>query len=244
MTSKITPLALNTDCLEKLTSFLTIYERASLRSSCTPFSLNIPDLSEEAKTFLVFESKLPLIQNIIRRTKNYNSNFLYSGDYWILSLSQQHELLSLRRFPKLVSLYGGVFFLPLAIPILLAILADRFNQTSSPVEDPSQIAARIQLAVITTLSLLIIAIPIAVKTGSALEKRHIRNIHINALRNLWQEYRNQPPPQNLIAAEHYLRDQLEHHRRLSAAYAAAGGMDRHYTTSGLDSALAEIRARR
>ena len=64
------------------------------------------------------------------------------------------------------------------------------------------------------------------------------------LRQLWQEFRNKPAPQDVIAARIDLIDQVQAHQRLSSEYATAGGIDRYYRTAGLDSALTEIRARR
>jgi len=90
---------------------------------------------------------------------------------------------------------------------------------------------------------LFILFPLSLIGCSHLVSKCWMEIEKALLRRLWMKFQNQQPRQDLITAKHQLRDQLEHHRRLSAAYAPAGGMDRHYTTSGLDSALAEIRAR-
>jgi len=193
-----------------LTSFLSFKENSVLRASSSKFRTAIPDFSEEAKAFLIFESHLRHIHDIIRRTESYEQKILMRQDFDA----------AIWQYASAPSLIAPLFAAP---PLL--ILA------GYPVEKAFLPAA-------------FLIYPVTLVVCSFLVGKSLIEIEKASLRRLWMKFQNQHPPQDLITAKHQLRDQLEHHRRLSAVYAAAGGIDRYYATSGLDSALSEIRARR
>jgi hypothetical protein len=66
----------NTDCLRKVLDFCDLKDRSSLRSSSKFFQSTIQQFPKEPKAFLVFESKLPLIKDIVRMTPLYREREL------------------------------------------------------------------------------------------------------------------------------------------------------------------------
>ncbi|MCX6991131.1 MAG: hypothetical protein NTX49_08740 [Chlamydiae bacterium] len=210
-TGKETIFTLNrNNGLETLTSLLSLEDRGKLRASCKTLKSEIPDIPEEAKAFLVFESKIPLIETIIRKTRAYRDQTLMQRGLTVemrTYMSQPFYIISAVGAPALSLLIGGDSVEKLivySIPLVLSI---------------------------------------AFIGGASLIGRCRTEIKQSELRQLWQEYGNQPAHQDLFIRGLRLRDQLRQHR-IQNGYTAAGGMDRYFLTQGLDSALAEMQVHR
>ena len=208
--SKETIFTLNrNNGLESLTSLLSLEDRGKLRASCKTLKSEIPDIPQEAKAFLVFESKIPLIETIIRKTRADRDQTLMQR-----GLTVEMRTYMIRPF-YIISAVGA--------PALSLLIGDS-----------------VEKLVVYSIPLVL---SIAFLGGASLIGRCRTEIKQSELRQLWQEYGNQPAHQDLFLRGLRLRDQLRQHR-IQNGYSAAGGMDRYFRTQGLDSALAEMQVHR
>jgi hypothetical protein len=106
MTTQITGISsiykLNNDSgLNHLTSLLSIEDRAKLRACSRTFKAEVPDIPQEAKTFLVFEAKLPLFTALLRKIEIYRNDTI-----WWAGLHQEMKAYMLKPL-HMVSILGG-----------------------------------------------------------------------------------------------------------------------------------------
>jgi hypothetical protein len=91
----------NHNGLNHLTSLLSIEDRANLRACCKTFKSEVPDIPQEAKTFLVFEAKLPLFRALNRKIEIYRYDTI-----WWTGFHQGMKAYMLKPF-HMLSILGG-----------------------------------------------------------------------------------------------------------------------------------------
>ena len=231
MTASITSIISNPDTSRLLTGFLSVADKSQLRGTCSTFCRDIKDIPQEAKTFLAFESKLPLIREIVRMTPIYRSDVLDIAPHRANQSPQtyaQHR----RRTNSAWKYVAAVI-----IPWLTAISLN--NPIVSEVENGmpgSQVIIMFTSAIVAAY-----ALPRFVAFMDGDREPSV------PLMQLWHEFKNGDIPSDLLESGAQLEAQLEAHDQQTSAYQEAGGMDRYYaqadyTAGGLDQAFYEARS--
>ena len=100
----------NHNGLNQLTSLLSIEDRGKLRACSKTFKSEVPDIPQEAKTFLVFEAKRPLFTALIRKIEIYrNHTIRWAGIHQGMKahMLKPLQLVSILSAPT-IGLLGGV----------------------------------------------------------------------------------------------------------------------------------------
>ncbi|MCX6990926.1 MAG: hypothetical protein NTX49_07700 [Chlamydiae bacterium] len=235
MSTSITNVSANRDPFAALTSFLSTQEKVTLRATCRTLRSDIPDFPTEAKTFLAFEAKLPLIKEIVRMTPIYRESMLgiVPNQRGIVPPERfgPHQTWAQRR-DTLHSAWKYVA--AIGIPLLAAA------SLGKPIEEgvANQMSGGESIIFLTSLMVATYALP---RLTEYLNGNIDRSV---PLKQLWHELKNGEIPSDLLGSGERLTGELQSHQRLARAYQEAGGMDRYYarsgyTAGGLDQAFHE-----
>jgi hypothetical protein len=238
MKTKFTDL--NSDTQRIISSFLTLKDNSklagassTLREQLLEGEIVTPPI--EARTFLVFESKIHLIKGILK-TSPLCIETLHFNEY--KSLPQTYKKIREERYSLLKYLPAvAIIFI-----VLMAVCNDHI--TCQPIRYSSGIEGEKVIMVGTAMIVLAYAFP-RFLDYYFFETRD----HSVSLMQLWYELEHGKIPENLFAKAAQLRIDLQQHKKLAVGYQKAGGMDRYYARRGysggrLDEAFHVVRAAR
>jgi len=225
--------ALNPDCMRAVINFCSVKDRYSLGTCSKELRLAMPKLTKQAKEFVEFESKLPLIKKIIELTSLYEVSEFGPRrlDSW--PSYADRRVWANARWKYCVTTIICYF-------LLFKLLGENATGESARLYQTSTIVEDYQL---TVLALIIGSYVLP----RLLERYHHKNIDYSVpLMNLWYDL-NGHIPENLLASGTRLESKLLSHERRSARYASEGGLDRYfarlgYRAGGLNQALHEVRS--
>jgi len=235
--------ALNLDCLRNIRDFCSIKGKAFLSSSSRGLQPLLQKVPEEAKAFLVFESKLPLIKEILRKTQAYREGQLDLQEtrffHWE-PIPQNPTALVDRVAVQIFPIWNSFSVFSAWVPVsmvyfLLVMLAE--------VQDE---ATRTRLGTLPGDQRLMLAASVMLLMYLAPRLTLSRDLSV-PLMGRWYDLQRAIPDDLLVAGE-LLQPELTAHDRMSSLYSIAGGIDRYYaqhgyTGGGLNYILNEIRHR-
>ncbi|MCX6991258.1 MAG: hypothetical protein NTX49_09400 [Chlamydiae bacterium] len=245
--------AFNADCLRNILDLCSLKDKARLKSCSKLFQSAIQQFPKEAKAFLVFESKLPLIKDIIRMTPLYRARELslqrrVAGDQTDAYLQESAKGDWIYIAEALISYYAALKIMDISscfenLDGLEREFAANPARTLSGPENLFMAGGAVaRFFSRPEFSMLIAAGLLVSYVAPRLLYHRDRSV---PLMNLWYDLRG-AVPDDLLSSSDCLEAGLAAHNRLALACAAAGGMDRYYagkgyTAGGLNHSLSEIR---
>ena len=180
---------LNPDCFNNLMDFCSLKDRAHLGASSREFRAKTPQFTKEEKRFLRFESKLPLVREILRVS----------------------ELYSLLLNPGVIEIREGRNWHWVDITTkYLVILSGFLLYTGQDMTrwDPKTTATAEGMFIL--MGACIVASYILPRINNYVNGNIDHSVELNGL---WYEYQNGEIPEDLIAARDQLNLELQEHER-------------------------------
>jgi hypothetical protein len=236
----MTNIILNPNTAGILTGFLSTDDKTKLRSTSQTFREAIPDIPVEAKTFLAFERKLPLIREIIRNTELYWRSKHGINDGENDPPYSRREIL--RYCSKYVALATYILSAGYALSVEVAAKASQPTVEGKSLQIPPERTAIVMGAMTLASISLIATIFLCCCTPCQ------RDLSI-PVDELWNKLGDNdfPRGRSLETDAARLEVGLQAPNRQAAAYQAPGGLDKYYakrgyTNGGLDQAFHEVRS--